>query len=524
MTFTEKQISRLILSVLILLTAVLGVITYVHPMAIFPDPSWGFQVMRSMEKGAGFNMLVAPDQGDVNHNYSEFLSWWSPGQYLAPYFFRSILHCNIGQACALTILVSEVLGLLGFYAFFRKAGFSQVISALSILFIASQIYYLSPYVFYNGGEVLLFGFAGWFLYGSLSFNKAADWRLLLFILLSGLIGFCCKSSFLWIYGAGLCYIWIRISMPDRKPLKWIINGIWMAVPAIISLAIIYFGYLSKGDIPTSQHRPLQLLWETFGFPIASPLLAGFSIDDLTQGLLFHPDGAMFSYPVAVLIIVILAIISIWIFMTVRKKVPYTDYQLILTVFYIAAILFFGYSYLKQMAISYEGRHLRLIGLMFIPGIIYLISRLKAAYKTIFGLIWIGMLALSLQYLIHGYGINKDENSHGVSGITQQFLDQTALDTLIKLDNTHRNALFVFISPDLGLEVQHNRVITLQPIGPDLKVNYNDYQHCGHAGPLYIFLPSEYQGVRATMIRKSFEDYKGFHLIPLGTDYVIFAAP
>jgi hypothetical protein len=523
MASTKAQLPKIIFLLLIIFTAVAAFAIFQHPMAIFPDPSWGFQVMRSMQHGGGFNMNVMPDQLDIKQNYGEFLSWWSPGQYLVPYFFISVFHVNVGQACALTILVCEILGLFGFYQFFKKAGFSANISAISIAFIACQMFYVMPYIFYNGGEVLLFAFGGWFMYGCLSFNRVKNWKLILFILLSGWIGFVCKSSFMWFYAAGLCIIWIRVSRAHTIIGKWIINGIWIGVPAVVSFLAIVITYLSKGHNPTSGGHGLKLLWETFGFPLASPLLSGFSVDELTHGLLFHPDGPMFSYAVSVLIIVALAIATVFIIISILKTVPYTEYKLVLSVVYIVSVLFFGMAFFRQLAISYEGRHFRMVGLVFIPGAIYLISRLQVGYKALFAVVWLGITYASLQYIISGYAVNRDEGSHGTSGITQQFLDQASIDEVTKLDDTHKDAVFVFISPDLGLEVRNNRFVTLDPIGPQLKINYEDYQHCGHSGPLYIFLPSSYKGAKASMIMKSFEDYKGFKLTQLSVDCVLYSA-
>ncbi len=523
MALLKTQLPKIILTILVILTACAAFAIFRHPMAIFPDPSWGFQVMRSMEHGGGFNMLVAPDQLDITKDYGEFLSWWSPGQYLIPYFFVSIFHINVGQACALTILFCEVIGLFGFYQFFKKAGFTANVSAVSVAFIACQMFYIIPYVFYNGGEVLLFAFGGWFMYGCLSFNRVKDWKLILFILLSGWVGFVCKSSFMWFYAAGLCIIWIRVSRAHTILGKWIINGIWISVPAVVSFLAIVVTYLSKGHNPTSGGHGLKLLWETFAFPLASPLLSGFSVDELTHGLLFHPDGPMFSYAVSVLIIVVLAIATVFIMIRILKTVPYAEYRLVLSVVYIVSVLFFGIAFFRQLAISYEGRHFRMVGLVFIPGAIYLISRLQLGYRAVFAIVWLGIIYASVQYLVSGYHINNEESAHGTSGITQQFLDQAALDELKQQDDSHKNAVFVFISPDLGLEVRNNRVVTLDPIGQDMKINYEDFQHCGHSGPLYIFLPSNYKGAKASMIMKSFEDYKGFKLTQLSEDYVMYSA-
>ena len=67
------------------LVAVLGVLLVISPPSVFPDPANGFQVMRCMELGGKFNRMITPDQDDFSKNTSEFLTWWSPGQYLIPF-------------------------------------------------------------------------------------------------------------------------------------------------------------------------------------------------------------------------------------------------------------------------------------------------------------------------------------------------------------------------------------------------------------------------------------------------------
>jgi hypothetical protein len=57
----------------------------------------------------------------------------------------------------------------------------------------------------------------------------------------------------------------------------------------------------------------------------------------------------------------------------------------------------------------------------------------------------------------------------VSGIAQQNIDQAALNKVIAIDNQVRNATFVFVNKELGLEIAHNRVLGLEPIGNDLNI-------------------------------------------------------
>lgn len=499
----------------------MGVLLIFIPPALFPDPANGFQVLRSMKLGGAFNMLTAPDQDDISQSYTEFMTWWSPGQYLVPYFFKLSTHVNLGQAAAITVMLAQLTGLAGFYAFFRKAGFSPLVTTLSILFIVCQLAFFVPYVFYNGGEVLLFAFEGWFLYGCIALQKT-DWKLVLFVLLSGWMGFFFKSSFIWIYCAGLCCLWVRLSTGSKGAVEWIKRGLPIAIPAAVSLAAIYFFFLSKGQSPASVSKGLKLSTETFTFPLSTPILSGFSLDDFFHGLIYNFGHPMFSHPVAIVILIVLAILSFALIMTIIRKVPNPDYRIFIMVFYFGALLFFGIVYLEQLNISYEARHFRIIGLLVVPGMIYLVTVLKRVYRIAFGVICVAIAFFSFSYVVKGFNING-KAAKGVTGFAQINIDQQALDTIMKLDREHKDATFVFIANDIGLEIRHNRVINLSPVPDDYKIDIDDYRYDGFAGPLYIVLPETYNGPKEKLIMKSFPGYAGFNLSMLGDNYVLYSA-
>src|ERR1700712_430839 len=100
MLSSQQQIPKIIMGTLFAITVILGILLFVAPPSLFPDPTNGFMVMRSMEMGGGFNLMITPDQDDVSKNTSEFLTWWSPGQYLVPYVFKLLFGINTGQASA----------------------------------------------------------------------------------------------------------------------------------------------------------------------------------------------------------------------------------------------------------------------------------------------------------------------------------------------------------------------------------------------------------------------------------------
>ena len=517
----DSRYYKVILIIIGFVVLVAGVILFFIPPALFPDPGQGFQVLHSMQMGSGFNNFVSPDQSDISQNYTEFLTWWSPGQYLVPYLFKLIAGLNTGQAIAVTVTICELSGLAGFYVFFKKAGFTSWVATISLLFIICQQAFVIPYVYYNGGELLLFAFEGWFLYGCLSFNKPGL-ELVLFVLLTGWIGFFLKSSFLWMYAAGLFCLWIRLSSGKPGAWEWIKNAVWIVIPQAISVAIIYVFYISEGQSPASTANGFKLTAQTFSFPLASPILSGFSIDDLFHTLIYHTWKPVFNSGTGALILILIALLSIILVLSIIRYVSNNNYRLFLIVFYIAAILFFGFSYLWQLNISYESRHFRIIGLLIVPGVIYLAGKFKPPGKFLFALVFAAIAYTSFAYLVKGFEINNMD-ARGTSGVAQPNIDQQSLNYIMKLDRENRSAIFVFVSNDIGLEIFHNRIITLKPIDDDLIIDMDDYRYEGFAGPLYIVLPETYNGPKEKMIMKSFPGYAGWNLSMLSNNYVLYAA-
>ena len=513
---------KIILFVIGVTLVTIGIFSFLIPPALFPDPANGFQVLRSMQTGSSFNVFTSPDQSDISQNYSEYITWWSPGQYLAPYFFQLFFNLNLGKAIAITITLSEFSGLAGLYFFFKKIGFSSIIATSSLVLIICQLAFFIPHVYYNGGETLLFAFEGWFLYGCASLNKT-DLKLILFIVLSGWIGFFFKSSFIWVYFCGLCCLWIRVASQQPGILKWIKKGLWIGLPAILSLLTIYLLFLSRGLNPATTSKGLILTPQTLGFPLASPVLSGFSIDDLCNGLIYHLGKPVFNNQWSIIILILLALLSSILIYCIIYYVPKINYKVFILVFYCGSLIFFGSAYLFRLNISYEARHFRIIGLLFTPGLIYLLARLKVVYQLFFVVLIIGIACCSINYTIKGYQINNSLTAKGVTGVSQPNIDQLSLDHILELDKKSRNATFVFVSNDIGLEVIHNRIITLQPIGNDLIINQDDYRYEGHAGPLYILLPENYNGPKEKMILKAFPGYKGFNVSMLSDNYVLYSA-
>jgi len=107
-------------------------------------------------------------------------------------------------------------------------------------------------------------------------------------------------------------------------------------------------------------------------------------------------------------------------------------------------------------------------------------------------------------------------------MAQEYIDQPSLNYLLQLDRQNHNAIFAFITTDLELEIQHNRVIVMDIPPAGAPVNYEDYSYDGHAGPLYLLFPASY-GKDAGMFMKFFPGYSNFSVRKLSAKYVLYSA-
>ncbi|HZY36912.1 MAG TPA: hypothetical protein VFE53_09705 [Mucilaginibacter sp.] len=536
-TKADKQ-HRIILLLVYLYVLILGMMIITVPPGFDPDSGWGFMVMHNMEQGAAFNRLVSPDPANIAANQTTFLSWWSPGQYLVPYFLRVSLNINNGHAISLSVISSSLLGLTGFYMFFKKLGFTRLIAALSTAFIATQLFFIQQFVYYNGGELLLFAFLGWFLYGCLSFSRIT-WKTMLFMFFAGLVGFFLKSSVLWMLSAGAICIWLNVSLagtgrlPGETNLRSVFarrgtiltllrNGALVFLPLVAAFTLISFFYLSRGENPSNYSGPLHFVPESVVFPLASPLTSGLSIDELVDGLIYQPDGQTVSYHLAIAILSVLSMFSLVFVWLLIKFRPGRNYLVAFLSFYVVGCLFFCYMFLKQFPVSYEGRHFRIIGLLTIPGIIHLLYKWRFS-KVVFFVCWAAFAYVGMGYFVKTFAGNRHA-ARGSLGLSESLYDTTTMKEILQLDNQHPNdAVFVVMSPDIGAEIIHNRVIA---IDDEMAANgdFSSINYKGKGGRLFILLPAVFiTAEKAPAILKSFTDYHRFSSKRLSPGYYLFSA-
>ncbi len=511
---------RLLWMAIIAALAIACVSCLLVSVSTFPDSGWGFLSWKNTLHGGGFNLLPEPDPDNLAKDTYTFLTWWSPGQYLVPGGSASFIGQKIGWGMVFTSIIFTLSGVVGCYFLFGKLQFNRLTTLLSILVLCCQVQTLLPFLVYNGGEVLIFGVAPWFWYCCIDFKPKIS-RLLLLVVLSW-IGFVAKSSFLLVTFCGFLFIflgWIRKRNTFKelatKTIALFIAGLLVIVP-------IYFLFLQKGNNPSSAAEGFGFSWLNLFYPAAIPLLTAFSADEVFNTFV-HPyyinslptTDAIFYGLGFLLIIFVLSRIYF-------NRIGSVAYRWLLFTAYLFFTGFFVLQYCRHAAISMEGRHFRILGLLFLPGAVQLILQVKIiSLKKAWQL---AVLVLCLFGWTNFYFRVKARSKQTPSAITHVVQDLVDAETLAKIHQLDaqfpQQALFVLISPEIAMEIDQNRTLVL-PFNTMTPKSENP-SYNGRVKKLFLIVPANIAANSTTkqLIKAVFTGYKIFSEEKISKGFVL----
>src|SRR5579875_1934058 len=96
---------RWLWAAVIFIIAIASVLCLLGAVSTFPDSGWGFLTWKNMQHGGAFNVLAQPDPDNISRDMHEFLTWWSPGQYLIPGGIAVFTGLKIGWGMAITSII-----------------------------------------------------------------------------------------------------------------------------------------------------------------------------------------------------------------------------------------------------------------------------------------------------------------------------------------------------------------------------------------------------------------------------------
>jgi hypothetical protein len=504
----EKRIVLLCGAAALAVTLVYTIAGAIIRPAMFSDSAWGF-LGWDRRAGLPFNYANSINLADIATDIVTFSSWWSPGQHLVPGLLE-LAGLPLGLAIVVVVALSSLLGLAGWYALYRSFGFPAASSAIAVAIIAFARHFALPFGIYNGGEILLFGVAPWFL--------LAVWRLrrlgglAIFPLIVGLAVMAFAKL------SGLLIAVSAIGAIVLAPLgPWLSRDrIRRAVVAAVTLglfgAVFYVGWFARGETPVSSGEPAwpsQYVAGYAAYVTSAAVSAAFSFGDLAAFLFLNPGRRVFASAFPMYWLLLPAALAVAAFTAVRLREKHAEYLRFVFFLWLGLAIFLVLATAHGSELGIEDRHLRIVSLVLLVGIV---QALRSTPNK-----WLRATFTAVALVSSLYGIaSAIEHAHanlgrplGSRGFRHQTADAAVLAYIRSIDDatTDRRSTLIFVtSPEIALEVHHARVMA----------NHAEYETAeklrnrlnrGQVPQLYVLVPNSLiRDGKAEEILRSLVDY------------------
>jgi len=446
---------KAMICLIILVGAVLSV--YTHSPIINSDSVSGFEAMNGYHWTGKFNTTLVYEPGTPILQ-EHFLTWWSPGQYLAPWIFMKVFHLKLGGAVVLVNFICLVIGAIGFMLVFEKFGFSRVVNNISVALIMFSGVTLQRYYIYQGGESLNFVIFPWIILMQPLFKRKYGGFILPGVVV--LAAFLFKLQLLIIVPP-LIFLLIIMDLPQKSLKDIIIACIPLAVSSLIAVGLIYWGFMSKGATPAASTNHISFNPLNFLVPVASPLTS-ISFFGLAYDGLHARMGLQVAY------LLILSLVVAVIILRFVRDLPEDDeqrrkYKFMVGVLYLFCVVAFFLLYTKGSNIDYGTRHYKLTSFLFYPlGIDWLFRR--AGRKLTIGLASLFVLIATANHfrLTRTWLSNTSVTSSGFL----LSLDDMPLPLKEKLDNVIKTKTIVVSRYEPRYAIDNALILPVQRLESD----------------------------------------------------------
>ena len=477
----------------------------------FGDALRGYEIRSQMENGGGFNKLVYPSIS--NPQYSYFVSWWSPAQWIFPFLVSVLFQTHSFQVIQFILIITcLMISLIGYYKLFKRFGFTENISILSLLcIVTNQLFYWQTFLYF-GGDLFLLAFTPFYCLVVLNFKENRSIRSLLVLLGLTVLGIFLKNSvYVFIVGS---VVFLFFSINKRTVLESVkLNmSYWILLVCIVGISIIFF--LSKGATPsnstflegygTMTNDFLGDLTYSIGSPIG--IFSHFTFYGVKLYEYFFSNRTFVN---SFQLLPFLATIYFY-FKFPRKEMP-TYFKFLLYFAAVFLITFTCFHFLNK-SVSYEMRHFAPISFLFFPGILYWILKSKfrkigLGFIFIIGILEARTFVLSLIEIenTHAFWNSLKLKSKDVE-LTKQIekWDQKTQNGLVLIDNYWQLSIGIRKNAKLVIERKNNRYFVVSGMEFE-KGDEIDFKHVLLSNySTILFLSTE---IKPNQIKELKEKYK-----------------
>jgi hypothetical protein len=318
--------------------------------------------------------------------------------------------------------------------------------------------------FYHGGELLQWSFFPWFVLLALR-CRALGWRQIAALSLALTLGIFAKSAFV-IVGASVITSasWIEVrKLGGPFRVRALLLAARVAIVLVVALAA--FGlYVSSSRSPVGvSTRSLSSIdVRELLFAAAGPLN---SLFDIWRGYIPVTESAVWTasgIDLQLLACSLGSLLLLW--AIVRFSGSQREYLTLLVGVYACVVASFSLAWSLDLLISFNVRHFRVVGILFVPGIVAMLARLPSRPGR---LVSLGLLALLAIVPVIRFVYPTDRNPLarpvGAAGFSHSNASQSSVDALAELDVQLRggNDLIGVPWPQMALDVQTSRIFDMR---------------------------------------------------------------
>jgi hypothetical protein len=501
---------RILLAVIVAHLCFFATALVVRPK-VDSDAAAGMLVWRSMERGAHWNSAIEPDPADIARDRQSFMTWWSPGQYLAVGPLHS-LGASWGASIATATLLCSLSGLLGYWWLYRSLGFAPATSAWAagILAVAWQV--TRNYGEFSGGELALLAVAPWLVGCIMRLRPLRLIGVLPFACIY-LVGAMTKLSFCVTAAAALAGI-CCVEFAEAPGFRRLVGvGARAAAMMLAAHLLLWLVFLRHGANPSSIGAHGLPWWYVLPAVLVLPAGSALGMGSLLSRLFLFPGHALVAGPTSLaplLWALVLVVAAAYWALARRTRLP-RDYGLLVAGMAGTYAVVLGSLIVAGAPISLEDRQFFPVGALIIPALVELArSGTAEAWRWTARAALLFASAYGLVALVVHARQNLRTANVGRSGFTQHIVSPRAMSVLHFLDDgdpgSAAGTLVYVPSPEISFELQHARVLSTF----DLALSPEELRRRTRRGrvPLLVVLSNpvlESQG-RDAIVMRSFADY------------------
>ncbi|MES2425373.1 MAG: hypothetical protein V4560_00325 [Bacteroidota bacterium] len=475
-------------------------------------------------KNIPFNHYQHPKVTNLNEDETEFVTWWTPGQFAMPQLVQKIIPVSLYSTIKiLTILCLLISGFGIFKLYHRLIDYKEnIIQPVSITTLAIfaftliQPFFWANIFLYYGGGILMLAYCPWFIYWTIKLNNINFYNLLLLLIL-GFVGFFLKASFTSIFIGSLLYCFLlnselfNGSLKNLNYKKIIRNGLYLGLIFVIYIVIGKTYFLNYNRNISDTSMGIGLNPRAVAFPLIAPIF----------GIFFSLNTIIKTISCLIGSVLVIAIY----YFILRSKQVSSLYKNTLVSFVGINFVFYSLIYLSKADVSYEFRHFTILTILVIPAFFLIWKRSKVVKFSFVGL-------MILYSLFNAYNFTKTDmittkyNSVGYYSKLPLPYPPGLINKIHTLDNLKNNGRDIFCFSDsypiIALEIKNNRVL-LQDNYLNFHFDYSKIPkhplYYGYnSGNIYAICP-----VDSLSNLTKFEKYKKFEKIYQTDGYGIFKA-